>query len=234
MKRLLRVEHPVFGGKVERERPVLRAARKKRRLHQTDQAAGRPFLLAKHAIDPLHKGLLCFVLCPAKRSGVQRVKNLVIHTAHPLSRFSYSIIFLYRLASKTGRAARRRARFVCFGNFTAEFVGGDAHIAPLGIIEFALDFRKIGLYRRGDVLNRPLRKFGTFHPYEHPENSRRFRPYARPGKFTGQRTDGASRQLRLWSLRFAGGDRSYRRAGLPRRRPTERRAMLRPSPHSRL
>ena len=130
MKRLLRVEHPVLGGKVERERPVLRAARKKQRLHQTDQTAGRPFLLAKHAIDPLHKGLLCLVLRPAKRSGVQRVKNLVIHTAHPLSRFSYSIIFLYRLASKTGRAALRRARSVCFGNFTAEFVGGDAHIAP--------------------------------------------------------------------------------------------------------
>ena len=31
------------------------------------------------------------------------------------------------------------------------FVGGDAHIAPRGIIEFALDFRKIGLYRRVDV-----------------------------------------------------------------------------------
>ncbi len=30
-------------------------------------------------------------------------------------------------------------------------VGGDAHIAPWGIIEFALDFRKIGLYRRVDV-----------------------------------------------------------------------------------
>lgn len=87
MKRLLRVEHPVLGGKVERERPVFRAARKKQRLHQTDQAAGRPFLLAKHAIDPLHKGLLCLVLRPAKCSGVQCVKNLVIHTAHPLSRF---------------------------------------------------------------------------------------------------------------------------------------------------
>ena len=31
------------------------------------------------------------------------------------------------------------------------FVGGDAHIAPRGIIEFALDLHKIGLYRRVDV-----------------------------------------------------------------------------------
>ena len=36
-------------------------------------------------------------------------------------------------------------------------VGGDAHIAPLGSYEFAEDFRKIGAYCRGDVLNRPLR-----------------------------------------------------------------------------
>ena len=33
----------------------------------------------------------------------------------------------------------------------------DAHIDPLGTIEFALDFRKNGFYRRDDALNRPLR-----------------------------------------------------------------------------
>ena len=32
------------------------------------------------------------------------------------------------------------------------FVGGDAHIAPRGIIEFALDFRKIGTSCRVDVV----------------------------------------------------------------------------------
>ncbi len=58
--------------------------------------------------------------------------------------------------------------------------------SPHGHHEFALDFRKIGFTRRVDVLNRPLRKFGTFHPYEHPENSRRFRPYACPGKSAGK------------------------------------------------
>ena len=36
-------------------------------------------------------------------------------------------------------------------------VGVDAHIDPLGTIEFALDFRKNGFYRRDDALNRPLR-----------------------------------------------------------------------------
>ena len=30
-------------------------------------------------------------------------------------------------------------------------VGVDAHIDPLGTIEFALDFRKNGFYRRDDV-----------------------------------------------------------------------------------
>ena len=32
-------------------------------------------------------------------------------------------------------------------------VGVDAHIDPLGTIEFAEDFRKNGFYRRGDVVN---------------------------------------------------------------------------------
>ena len=36
-------------------------------------------------------------------------------------------------------------------------VGVDAHIDPLGTLEFALDFRKNGFYRRDDALNRPLR-----------------------------------------------------------------------------
>ena len=31
------------------------------------------------------------------------------------------------------------------------FVGGDAHIAPLGTFEFALDLHKNGAYRRVDV-----------------------------------------------------------------------------------
>ena len=41
------------------------------------------------------------------------------------------------------------------------FVGGDAHIDPLGTIEFALDFRIIRLCRRGDVGNAPyaLKRF---------------------------------------------------------------------------
>ena len=38
-------------------------------------------------------------------------------------------------------------------------VGGDAHIAPLGTAEFALGFRKNGLYCRVDV---------GIDPYEHP------------------------------------------------------------------
>ena len=38
-------------------------------------------------------------------------------------------------------------------------VGGDANIAPLGTIEFALDFRKNGAYCRVDV---------GIDPYEHP------------------------------------------------------------------
>ena len=59
---------------------------------------------------------------------------------------------------------------------------------PKGTDEFAGDFRKIGFTCRVDVLNRPLRKFGTFHPYEHPGNSRRFRPYACPGKSAGKKT----------------------------------------------
>ena len=41
------------------------------------------------------------------------------------------------------------------------FVGGDAHIAPLGIIEFALDFRKNGLYRRVDVGIAPYEEEGA-------------------------------------------------------------------------
>ncbi len=39
------------------------------------------------------------------------------------------------------------------------FVGGDAHIAPLGNYEFALVFHKNGSFRRGDV---------GIAPYEHP------------------------------------------------------------------
>ncbi len=37
-------------------------------------------------------------------------------------------------------------------------VGGDAHIDPLGTIEFAADFRKDGLNRQGDVGIAPYAK----------------------------------------------------------------------------
>ncbi len=43
-------------------------------------------------------------------------------------------------------------------------VGGDAYIAPLGTIEFAEDFRKIGITRRVDV---------GIDPYEHPGSARK-------------------------------------------------------------
>ena len=43
-----------------------------------------------------------------------------------------------------------------------KFVGVDAHIAPLGTIEFALDFRKIGLYRQVDVGIDPYEPYGGF------------------------------------------------------------------------
>ena len=43
----------------------------------------------------------------------------------------------------------------CYAKYSNESallpVGVDAHIAPLGMIEFALDLHKIGLYRRVDV-----------------------------------------------------------------------------------
>ena len=42
-------------------------------------------------------------------------------------------------------------------------VGGDAYIAPLGTIEFAEDFRKIGITCRVDV---------GIDPYEHPGSAR--------------------------------------------------------------
>ena len=38
-----------------------------------------------------------------------------------------------------------------FAEYIVFCVGGDAYIAPLGTIEFALDFRKNGSYCRGDV-----------------------------------------------------------------------------------
>ena len=49
---------------------------------------------------------------------------------------------------------RLHLRF-CYAKYSKESallpVGGDAHIAPVGMIEFALDLHKIGLYRRVDV-----------------------------------------------------------------------------------
>ena len=57
------------------------------------------------------------------------------------------------------------------------FVGGDAHIAPRGIIEFALDFRKIGLYRRVDVGIDPYAQLQGFR-----ESRRGIDPYARTVK----------------------------------------------------
>ena len=41
-------------------------------------------------------------------------------------------------------------------------VGGDAYIAPLGTIEFAEDFRKIGITRRVDVGIDPYERFWLF------------------------------------------------------------------------
>ena len=42
------------------------------------------------------------------------------------------------------------------------YVGGDAHIAPLGIIEFAGDFRKTGPHCRVDVGIAPYAPLGRF------------------------------------------------------------------------
>ena len=41
-------------------------------------------------------------------------------------------------------------------------IGPIAHIAPLGTIEFALNFRIIGLCRRGDVGIAPYEPYGRF------------------------------------------------------------------------
>ena len=41
-------------------------------------------------------------------------------------------------------------------------IGPIAHIGPLGTIEFALDFRIIGLCRRGDVGIAPYEPYGRF------------------------------------------------------------------------
>ena len=41
-------------------------------------------------------------------------------------------------------------------------VGADAHIGPLDTIEFALNFRIIGLCRRGDVGIAPYEPYGRF------------------------------------------------------------------------
>ena len=57
------------------------------------------------------------------------------------------------------------------------FVEGNAHIAPWGIIEFALDFRKIGLYRRVDVGIAPYAQLQGFR-----ESCRGIDPYARTVK----------------------------------------------------
>ena len=73
-------------------------------------------------------------------------------------------------------------------------VGGDAHIAPLGSYEFALDFRKNGSYCRGDV---------GIAPYE---EGRSFT--YRPGSFSWAR-----RQAAEEAPAAAGWRRWERRAG---------------------
>ena len=49
------------------------------------------------------------------------------------------------------------------------FVGVDAHIDPLGTIEFALDFRIIRLCRRGDVGIAPYARLGIRTKIENPD-----------------------------------------------------------------
>ena len=48
-------------------------------------------------------------------------------------------------------------------------VGVDAHIDPLGTIEFALDFRIIRLCRRGDVGIAPYARLGIRTKIENPD-----------------------------------------------------------------
>ena len=62
------------------------------------------------------------------------------------------------------------------------FVGGNAHIAPWGIIEFALDFRKIGLYRRVDVGIDPYARTVYAQLQGFRESCRGIDPYARTVK----------------------------------------------------
>ena len=69
---------------------------------------------------------------------------------------------------KNRRPEASGSRFLCCMVrmlLPAQFcVGGDAYIAPLGTIEFAEDFRKIGITRRVDV---------GIDPYEHPGSARK-------------------------------------------------------------
>ena len=59
---------------------------------------------------------------------------------------------------REGSAASGTPLFLYALEKSFQRVGDDAHIAPLGIIEFALDFRKNGLYRRVDVGIDPYEK----------------------------------------------------------------------------
>ena len=62
---------------------------------------------------------------------------------------------------REGSAASGTPLFLYALEKSFQRVGGDAHIAPLGIIEFALDFRKNGLYRRVDVGIAPYEEEGA-------------------------------------------------------------------------